>query len=301
MGQAASNPNAAENLPDIIEESVAQEFLGECFRRAEWESLSMGTGSVHKDNFLQMLSDRNFPPSFRAWLEFWRIHEVMPKLTELGVEDPVGLCQLTEEQIGELNMKPVQKRHYQMALVHAAYLSKIGLDKPFSPLGARRVGEVVTGSIDVFPNLDNEVDPNVQNEAQKNIIVVDGDGKEEAVPVEPLPVDVVSEQAVEAAGGENKEKVTPLAQTETEAVVTGAVVEEEVNPVVETSGVDAEQEAEADKNVNADVEPTPNPSTNEAPATPEKQPLAAPAPDCPPSPGGSGLSAARALSTSPSS
>jgi hypothetical protein len=280
MGQGASNPGAVENLPEIIEESVAQDYLGDCFQRAEWESLSMGTGSVHKQAFVDLLNERNFPPTFRTWLESWRIADLLPKLTEMGIEDPVGISKLEATQIATLEMKPVQKRHFTMAAAHANYLSQVGLTMPFSPLGVRRAAESITvGSTIKFPNVDDE----------GNVVKTKEGGEQETSPVE--EENVVTDKPVEES--------PPQAETENtlpqEAETSSSTTETPVQPTEPEAGEQTKEE---------ETKPSDAPAVESAPTTPVKatvDPDATPvaSPECPPSPGGSGLSAARALANSP--
>ena len=84
MGQGASAPGAFERLPDPIDEPTALAILGKCFDRADWETITGGTGKVAKDTFITTITVRNHAPSLRAWLEFWRIDELTEMLEELG-------------------------------------------------------------------------------------------------------------------------------------------------------------------------------------------------------------------------
>lgn len=84
MGVGASAPGAFERLPDPVDETAALALLGKCFDRADWETISHGTGKVAKDTFITTIEMRNNAPSLRAWLEFWRIDELLEVLEEMG-------------------------------------------------------------------------------------------------------------------------------------------------------------------------------------------------------------------------
>jgi len=84
MGANASSPGAFERLPDPVDEPTAMAILGKCFDRADWETITGGTGSVQKDTFITTITVRNHAPSLRAWLEFWRIDELLEVLESLG-------------------------------------------------------------------------------------------------------------------------------------------------------------------------------------------------------------------------
>lgn len=84
MGASASAPGAFERLPDPVDEATALNFLGKCFDRADWETITGGTGKVAKDTFITTIAVRNHAPSLRAWLEFWRIDELLEILEKLG-------------------------------------------------------------------------------------------------------------------------------------------------------------------------------------------------------------------------
>jgi len=60
-------------------------LLGKCFDRADWETITGGSGKVAKDTFITTVTVRNHAPSLRAWLEFWRIDELLEILESLGM------------------------------------------------------------------------------------------------------------------------------------------------------------------------------------------------------------------------
>jgi hypothetical protein len=84
MGANASAPGAFERLPETVDEATALALLGNCFDRADWETITGGTGKVAKDTFITTITVRNHAPSLRAWLEFWRIDELLEVLESLG-------------------------------------------------------------------------------------------------------------------------------------------------------------------------------------------------------------------------
>jgi hypothetical protein len=134
MGQGASAPGAFERLPDPVDEVTAMNLLGKCFDRADWETITMGTGKVPKDTFITTITVRNHAPSLRAWLEFWRIDELTEILESLDVMSPTDIALLEEKETNKIGLKTVQKKHWQKALAHAKYLESINFDKPPSPL-----------------------------------------------------------------------------------------------------------------------------------------------------------------------
>ena len=134
MGAAASAPNAFQKLPDPVDEATAQNILGNCFDRADWETITGGTGSVPKDTFVTTITVRNHTPTLRAWLEFWRIDELTEILEELDVMSPTDLCLLESSEITKIGLKPVQKKHWEKALAHSKYLESIHFDRPPAPL-----------------------------------------------------------------------------------------------------------------------------------------------------------------------
>merc|ERR1719387_2900574 len=99
-----------------------------CFDRADWETITGGTGSVAKDPFITTITVRNHTPTLRAWLEFWRIDELTEILEELDVMSPTDLCLLEANEIGKIGLKPVQKKHWEKALAHSKYLEAIHFD-----------------------------------------------------------------------------------------------------------------------------------------------------------------------------
>jgi len=134
MGQGASAPGAFERLPDPVDEQTAMVLLGKCFDRADWETITSGTGKVPKDTFITTITVRNHAPSLRAWLEFWRIDELLEILETLDVMSPTDIALLEEKEVAKIGLKTVQKKHWQKALAHAKYLESINFDKPPSPL-----------------------------------------------------------------------------------------------------------------------------------------------------------------------
>jgi len=84
MGANASAPGAFERLPESVDEATAYALLGNCFDRADWETITGGTGKVAKDTFITTITVRNHAPSLRSWLEFWRIDELLEVLESLG-------------------------------------------------------------------------------------------------------------------------------------------------------------------------------------------------------------------------
>jgi hypothetical protein len=84
QGAAASAPGAFQRLPDPVDEATAMNLLGKCFDRADWETITQGSGKVAKDTFITTVTVRNHAPSLRAWLEFWRIDELLEILESLG-------------------------------------------------------------------------------------------------------------------------------------------------------------------------------------------------------------------------
>jgi hypothetical protein len=134
MGAGASAPGAFERLPDPVDEATAMSLLGKCFDRADWETITQGTGKVAKDTFITTITVRNHAPSLRAWLEFWRIDELLETLEELDVMSPTDIALLDEKEVHKIGLKTVQKLHWQKALAHGKYLESIHFDKPPSPL-----------------------------------------------------------------------------------------------------------------------------------------------------------------------
>ena len=84
MGAGASAPGAFERLPDPVDEPTAMAILGKCFDRADWETITGGTGNVAKETFITTVTVRNHTSSLRSWLEFWRIDELTETLESLG-------------------------------------------------------------------------------------------------------------------------------------------------------------------------------------------------------------------------
>jgi len=109
-------------------------LLGKCFDRADWETITGGTGKVPKETFITTITVRNHAPSLRAWLEFWRIDELLEILESLDVMSPTDIALLEEKETAKIGLKTVQKKHWQKALAHAKYLESINFDKPPSPL-----------------------------------------------------------------------------------------------------------------------------------------------------------------------
>jgi len=134
MGAGASAPNAFEKLPDPVDESTAMNMLGKCFDRADWETITGGTGSVAKQTFITVVTVRNHAPSLRAWLEFWRIDELLEMLESLDVMSPTDLSLLEEKEISKIGLKTVQQKHWGKAIAHSKYLEAIAFDKPPVPL-----------------------------------------------------------------------------------------------------------------------------------------------------------------------
>ena len=55
----------------------------------DWETISGGEGAVSKRTFIICVELRNHSPSLRAWLEYWRIDELLPVLEKLGAQEHV--------------------------------------------------------------------------------------------------------------------------------------------------------------------------------------------------------------------
>jgi hypothetical protein len=109
----AARPMSRRRLPDPVDEQTAIRFLGKCFGahqdldnfavnthltnyfldvdRADWETITGGTGYASKTTFIITVNIRNYSPSLRAWLEFWRIDELQGILEDLG-EHVSDLC-----------------------------------------------------------------------------------------------------------------------------------------------------------------------------------------------------------------
>lgn len=134
MGANASQPGAWERLPDPIDEATAVNILGKCFDRADWETITHGSGSVDKDTFITCVTVRNHAHSLRGWLEFWRIDELTEVLESLDVMSPSDLCMLELKEVSKIGLKKVQEHHWQKAYAHSKYLEDIHFDKPPSPL-----------------------------------------------------------------------------------------------------------------------------------------------------------------------
>jgi hypothetical protein len=134
MGANASTPGAFERLPDIVDEATALKILGKCFDRADWETISGGSGKVAKNTFITTVSVRNHAPSLRCWLEFWRLDELTDMLLELDVMTPTDLCLLDQKEIGKVGLKVVQRTLWEKAIAHSKYMEAIQFDKPPSPL-----------------------------------------------------------------------------------------------------------------------------------------------------------------------
>eukprot|EP00615_Pteridomonas_danica_P018900 CAMPEP_0114387130 /NCGR_PEP_ID=MMETSP0102-20121206/7066_1 /TAXON_ID=38822 ORGANISM="Pteridomonas danica, Strain PT" /NCGR_SAMPLE_ID=MMETSP0102 /ASSEMBLY_ACC=CAM_ASM_000212 /LENGTH=347 /DNA_ID=CAMNT_0001544153 /DNA_START=43 /DNA_END=1086 /DNA_ORIENTATION=+ len=134
MGAGASAPGAFDRLPDMVDETTAMAILGKCFDRADWETITSGSGKVRKDTFITTISVRNHAPSLRAWLEFWRIDELLEVLESLDVMSPTDIALLEEKEVSKIGLKTVQQKHWQKAVAHGKYLESIHFDKPPSPL-----------------------------------------------------------------------------------------------------------------------------------------------------------------------
>jgi len=134
MGAGASAPGALEALPDPVTEAAALSLLGDCFDRADWETISGGTGQVKKETFIVTITVRNHAPSLRAWLEFWRIDELEDILLSLDVMTPSDLAILEVKEIEKVGLKAVQRHHFKKAMAHSKYLEAIAFDRPPSPL-----------------------------------------------------------------------------------------------------------------------------------------------------------------------
>jgi len=134
MGAGASAPGAFERLPDPVDEATAMALLGNCFDRADWETITAGTGKCIKSTFITTIEVRNHALSLRSWLEFWRIDELLDVLESLDVMSPTDLTLLEEKEVSKIGLKAVQKKHWQKALAHSKYLEAIHFDKPPSPL-----------------------------------------------------------------------------------------------------------------------------------------------------------------------
>jgi len=110
-------------------------FAGKCFDRADWETITGGTGSVAKATFVTTVNIRNYAPSLRAWLEYWRLDELTEFLeNELDVISPTDIADLEPQALSKLTLKTVQKCHWGKVMAHAQYLKNMSFDKPPSPL-----------------------------------------------------------------------------------------------------------------------------------------------------------------------
>ena len=137
MGNGGSHEQTMaqlESLPDQVGEQDAMRFLGKCFDRADWETICEGNDTVDKGTFQTTITLRNHAPSLRAWLEFWRLDELTEQLEIADVMTPTDLIILDQKEIDKLELKTIQKRHWQKAIAHAQYLEGIHFDKPPSPL-----------------------------------------------------------------------------------------------------------------------------------------------------------------------
>jgi len=134
MGANASSPGAFERLPDPVDEATAAALLGKCFDRADWETISGGSGKVAKDTFITTVSVRNHSPSLRCFLEFWRLDELTELLLELDVMSATDLPLLEQKEIDKIGLKQVQKFHWEKAVAHGKYLEAIQFDKPPAPI-----------------------------------------------------------------------------------------------------------------------------------------------------------------------
>lgn len=134
MGQAQTQLDSPDLLPESIDEATALNLLGKCFDRADWEIMSGGTGSVDKGTFLTQIELRNHAPSLRAWLEHWRLDELTQMLMDEDVMFPTDLPDLEPKVIESLQLKTIQKKHWAKAMAHALYMQRLGIEKPPSPL-----------------------------------------------------------------------------------------------------------------------------------------------------------------------
>jgi hypothetical protein len=156
MGAGASN--GLGNLPDPVDEATAMRVLGQCFDRADWETITGGVGSCERSTFITTIRLRDHAPTLRAWLEFWRLDELTEILEDFGegaeasiryafsvivlynavspadVMSPTDLSELDTKTIQQIGLKTVQKCHWEKAIAHSRYLKLIKFDKPPSPL-----------------------------------------------------------------------------------------------------------------------------------------------------------------------
>lgn len=124
MGQAALHADSLDRLPDPVTEGAARTFCGKCWDDADWEDISGGTGQVAKSTFLITIKIRDHAPSLRAWLEYFRIDEILEKVEELEILTPDDFADVDTRTRGEFmaSLKTVQKYHMEKALAHAYYL-----------------------------------------------------------------------------------------------------------------------------------------------------------------------------------
>jgi len=131
-------PNALENLPAQIDEETARRFVGKCWDDADWESISGGTGTIAKYTFVTTVKIRSHAPSLRAWLEYWRIDELLDRMEDLEVMCADDLCDIDPQTLAKFvsSLKVVQKVHWEKAFAHAQYLKKNPLGyMPWRPEG----------------------------------------------------------------------------------------------------------------------------------------------------------------------
>lgn len=137
MGNGQSHEKVQQEmelLPEAVDETTAMRFLGKCFDRADWETITEGADHVDKSTFVTTINIRNHAPSLRAWLEFWRLDELTEMLEIADVMTPTDIILLDQKEIDKLELKTIQKRHWEKAMAHATYLDGIQFDKPPSPL-----------------------------------------------------------------------------------------------------------------------------------------------------------------------
>jgi len=113
-----------DKLPDVIDEKTARDFCGKCFDEGDWEVLAGKEGLLKKQTFLNTIQIRNHAPSIVTWLEFWRIDELAERFIELEVMSADDLLDISPTILQKFkdSIKSVQKKHFEKAMAHAAYL-----------------------------------------------------------------------------------------------------------------------------------------------------------------------------------
>jgi hypothetical protein len=101
------------DLADMDDRELASLGLNK-LQRKHWDMGMLQVLSARKESGLD---GKNDDPTFRGWLESWRLHRLYPVMDELGAYVRQDLLDLEPNEYSLLKMRPLEAKRFEQAMI----------------------------------------------------------------------------------------------------------------------------------------------------------------------------------------